>query len=511
MKRKSLDIAGKAVVEGVMIKNQGQYAMALRKGNSDIEIIHDVYKGIMGRGSFSKIPFLRGIFALIDEFILTIKLFLFSSDYHEDNGEEEPRAIQKIMKKVTGKYHENVEMAVSVTVSLIAAVLCFIILPYYISGKLGDKMMTNNSKMMLVEAIFRVIMLLIYIGIFCLNKDIRRILCYHGAQHKVLNCLRKGNELTIKNVRRSQKYDKECNVNFVFYVIFISVVLFSFVRNDDVWLRMGMRVLIIPLVAAVLYEVMLLVNKMDNAIGDFLQFPQKLIQKIFVVEPTDDMMEVAIESVTAVFDWREYLGLEPEEIREEDYSMYNYQDNVTSRGDYNEPSSNSQMLYDENLSQNYNLNNQNLGYTNVNTDYYNNETYNYEVPSYDQSQYDYSGQYFIDSEGKENSAYKDVVNNEVTKRNEQEYTSNYSDVSYEDLYNSYTQGQELDTYSMQNNYNNQNYDYNATNYSSNNYNSNDYSQNYNYNNQNGQMQNKNYYEDNEDLSSLDRYFDDDNY
>ena len=150
------------------------------------------------------------------------------------------------------------------------------------------------------------------------------------------------------------------------------------------------------------------------------------------------------------------------------------------------------------------MNNQNFGYTDVNRDYYNNETYNYDVPDYAQSQYDYNGQYFVDSEGKENSAYQAVADNEVTKRNDQEYNSNnYSDVSYEELYNSYTQGQDMETgynnmYSMPNNYDN------------NNYNVNDYNQSYNYN-QNNQIDNKNYYEDNEDLSSLDRYFNDDNY
>lgn len=504
MKKKPLDIAGQAVVEGVMIKNEGQYAMALRKGNSDIEIIHDVYKGIMGRGPFSKIPLLRGIFALIDNLVLGIKLFLFSSDYHEDNGEEEPRAFQKIMKKVVGKYHESVEMAIFITIALILSVLGFIVLPYYISGLIGNNLAPNFSRMMLVEAIIRVIMVFIYVAIFSLNKDFRRICCYHGAQHKVLNCLRKGNELTIKNVRRSQRYDKECNMNFTFYVMLISVVLFSFVRTYDIWLRMALRIMIIPAVAAVLYEIMLAVNSMDNPIADFLQFPQKFIQKIFVIEPTEDMMEVAIESVSAVFDWRSYLGLEPEEIQEEDYSMYNYQDNVTSRGDYNDTPNNGQMLYDENLSQNYNMNNQNFGYTDVNRDYYNNEAYNYDVPDYAQSQYDYSGQYFIDSEGKENSAYQAVAENEVTKRNDQDYNSNnYSDVSYEELYNSYRQGQDMGTeynnmYSMPNNYDN------------NNYNVNDYNQSYNYN-QNNQIDNKNYYEDNEDLSSLDRYFNDDNY
>lgn len=509
MKKKTLDITGLALIEGVMIKHQGEYAMALRKGNSDIEIIHDVYKGILGRGSFRKIPILRGIFALIDYLILGIKLFLFSSDYHEDNGDEKPQGFQKMSQKLTGKYHESVEMAIFITLSLAIAVLGFVVVPYNLSGDIADKLIPDFTKMMILEVALRIIMVFLYIGFFCLNKDIRRLCSYHGAQHKVINCLKKGDELTIKNVRRCSKYDKDCELNFVFYVIIVSSILFSVIRNNDMWVRMGIRILIIPVVAAVLYEIMLIVNKSNNPISTTLQFPQIMLQKLITREPSEEMMEVAIESVTAAFDWRDYLGLEPLQ-EEEDYSKHNYEDNVTRDGNYTVEASGSQLLYDDNLTQDYKtVNNEDFGYTNVDQDFYSHDTYNYNVPSYEHNNYDYSHQYFVDGDGKENSAYTSVIDNEVTKQPGKEYkgNNNYSDVSYDELYNSYTSGHDVnegytgmyDQYSQQ-----------YTNYDMTNYQHGDYSQSYGYN-ANGQMMNKNYVEDDEDLASLDRYFGDDNY
>ena len=394
MAKRTLDITGGALIEGVMIKHDGQYAMALRKGNSDIEIVHDVYKGILGRGSFSKIPILRGIFALIDFLILGIKTFLYSSDY---NGDEEPQSFQKIVKKLTGKYHENVEMAIFITLTLIMSIVGFVVLPFYVSGMIADKVIPDFTKMMIIEVMLRIIMIVLYIVIFFLNKDIRRMCRYHGAQHKVINCLKKGNELTIKNVRRSSRFDSNCEFNFIISVIIVSAIVFSFIRNNDVMIRMAIRALVVPLVAAVVYEVMLLTDKMDNPIGSMFQTPQRLIQKVCVLEPTEDMMEVAIESVTAAFDWRDYLGLAPLE-EDDDYTEFDYEDNVSRREDFNVNAGKSQMLYDDNLTQNYKaVNNQSFGYTDVNQDYYNNESYNYNVPDYDHAHYDYSNQYFIDS------------------------------------------------------------------------------------------------------------------
>ena len=311
MRKERLNLAGGALVEGVMIKKDEKYAMALRKGNSDIEIIHDVYKGILGRGSFRKIPILRGVFALIDFLTLTIKTFLFSSDFYEDNSKEEPGFIQKFLNKFTGKYHEGFEMIACITVALIISIGGFIVLPYYISGVLANLCIPNFNRMMIVEFVLRVAMIAVYGVFFIMKKDFRKICRYHGAQHKVINCIKKGDELTIKNAKRASKYDKGCDVAFLLIVFLISTVLFAFVRSDDMWIRIALRVLIIPVVAAIFYEIMLVVGNSDSIISKIFQTPTRIIQNLFVTEPTEDMLEVAIESLQAVFDWRDYLGLPP--------------------------------------------------------------------------------------------------------------------------------------------------------------------------------------------------------
>lgn len=489
MAKNKLNITGDAIVEGVMTKNNGQYVMALRNGKNDIEIVHDVYKGIMGRGIFSKIPFLRGIFALIDYLILEIKIFLYSSDYHEDNGGEEPRIIQKIMKKITGKYYESVELAVGIALALFLSALGFIVLPYYVSGKIANYFIPDTKKMMIVETFIRIVMLIIYITIFFIKSDIRRLNRYHGAQHKVIDCLRRGKELTIENVRKCSKYDKHCNMNFVFYVFLISVLCFTFIRNNDMWIRIGMRLLVVPIVAALLYEIINIVNSSDNVFMNFLQFPQKVLQKFIATEPTDDMIEVAIESLQAVFDWREYLGIESE-VEEEDYSQYNYEDNVSASRGYKDSYS----------TDNYNYNDRQ--YSSLSYD--SNPAYE---ETYDDAQYDdYNGKYFIDSVDTLNAEYKDVMNVPITKQPGYDNDYDYTGMDYEELYKTYTQAEEYhDMYS----------DYGGG-YGGydNSYEQQDYN-NYQLSNDDPYVSSPNLgaqgYSDDDELQLLDRYFTDDNY
>jgi uncharacterized protein YqhQ len=244
--KNEVKLSGGALIEGVMIKNEGQFAMALRKGNSDIEIVHDVYKGILGRGSFDKIPLLRGIFALIDCMGLGVKTFLFSSDFYEDNTKEEPGTIARFLKKFTGKYHDSFELIACITLALVLAVGGFMVLPYFITKFLADLVMPNTVLMTILEALLRVVLLTVYIVIFMMNKEFKKICRYHGAQHKVINCLNNGGELTISNVKKSPRYDKNCEVNFVFPVFAISSILFAVLRSNDVWLRGAIRILIIP-------------------------------------------------------------------------------------------------------------------------------------------------------------------------------------------------------------------------------------------------------------------------
>ena len=501
--KNEVKLSGGALIEGVMIKNEGQFAMALRKGNSDIEIVHDVYKGILGRGSFSKIPILRGVCALIDCMGLGIKTFLFSSDFYEDNTKEEPGAIARFLKKFTGKYHDSFELIFCITLALILSIGGFMVLPYFITMFLADLVLPNTALMTILETLLRVIMLIVYIVIFLMNKEFKKICRYHGAQHKVLNCLNNGEELTISNVKKAPKYDKNCEINFVFWVFAISCILFALLRSNDVWIRAAIRIIIIPVVAAIMYELIYAVNKASKGAISILHAPFIFIQKLFVAEPSADMIEVAIESLQAVFDWREFLGLPAEDNSEYNYANNmdevkdRYTDNVSAG--YNETQNMQQnSMYDNNYYNNYdNANNYTgmnnyAGYNENSYEYNNiNDQVNYNNLSYD----DYNnGQYFVESDGAHNPHYTDLGNvitrqsldEGITKQPEIEQ-DNYNNMDY-GMYNNYMQN---DGYA--NNYNNYN----------------------DYNNMGQGMYNQgnygNGYSEDDDLKMLDRYFTDDNY
>jgi len=516
--KNNVKLSGSALIEGVMIKNEGQYAMALRKGNSDIEIVHDVYKGILGRGSFSKIPILRGIFALIDYLGLGIKSILFSSDFYEDNSKEEPGAIQRFLKKFTGKYHESFELITCITIALILSIGLFIVAPYMLAGVLADLVIPSSTLMTVLEILLRVIMIVAYIVLIVMNKDVRRICRYHGAQHKVINCLNNGEELTINNVRRASKYDKDCELNFIIGVFGISLIVFAFIRSSDIWLRMALRVIIIPIVAAILYEIMLITNKAASGAGAILQGPQKFLQKLLVTEPTDDMLEVAIESLQAVFDWRDHLGLPPEGEERKTYEIKggagakdvginsgininsNINNGINNNMMNNASYDNSMMqgsMYDNNY---YNTEYDNTAYDGDSYDYNLNNQPNYNNLSYDEYN---NGQYFVESDGAHNPQYTDLGNvvtrqsldEGITKQPEYEQADyNMPNQDYNNMYGEYMQNN-----GYNNNYNN-GYDYNNMQYN---------------NGQQGNMYNQgnygNGYNEQDDLKMLDRYFTDDNY
>ena len=497
MKRDRLSLSGGALVEGVMIKKDEKYAMALRKGNSDIEIIHDVYKGILGRGSFRKMPILRGIFALIDYLTLTIKAFLFSSDFYEDNSREEPGTIQKFLKKFTGKYHEGFEMIACITVALIISIGGFIVLPHIICGFLADLCIPSSEKMIVVETVLRVALIAVYGVFFFLKKDFRKICRYHGAQHKVINCIKKGNELTIRNAKKASRYDKSCDMGFLLLVFLVSVVLFAFVRSDDIWIRIALRVLIVPIVASIIYEIMLVVNNSDGIISKIFQTPSKFIQKLIVTEPTDDMLEVAIESLQAVFDWRDYLGLPPA-MEDESYSEYDYVDNVSASGGmYNDTSMMQENIYDNNY---YSEGSYNESYGGA--------PYNYNMadvnntPEYDNLGYeDYNnGQYFVESKDLHNPQYTDI-NDMVTRQPLDDAITKQPGI--EDDYSMY------DSYMQNSNYQGYNNGYDQ--YGAMQYNNMQQEDMYNQGNYPNNMNNYNGNYQDDDLKMLDRYFTDDNY
>lgn len=298
-------IGGQAVLEGVMMKNKDRYAVAVRKPDGEIKVKVDEYKASSEKKKLFGLPFIRGVFNFYDSLVLGIGCLNYSASFYEDE-EKEATAADKVVDKLSGGKSEAVFSALTVIFSLVIAIAIFMVLPYYLA-ELLKVYVRNDSLVALLEALLRILIFLIYVVSISLMKDIRRVYMYHGAEHKCINCIERGRELNVDNVRKSSRQHRRCGTSFLLFVVFISAILFFFIRVDSPLLRVGLRILLIPVIAGIAYEIIRLAGKSDNILVRILSAPGMLLQKLTTKEPDDDMIEVAIASVEAVFDWKQYF------------------------------------------------------------------------------------------------------------------------------------------------------------------------------------------------------------
>jgi len=298
-------IGGQAVLEGVMMKNKEQYAVAVRKPNGEIDIEVDVYKGVMEGSIWKKIPFIRGVFNFLDSMILGMRSLNHSVSFYEDEEAKETAA-DKVFQKVFKEKAENVMMGIVTAVSILLAVAIFMVLPYFISS-LFEEYIRNASLMAMIEGGIRILIFIGYIVAITAMKDIKRLYQYHGAEHKCINCIEKGRPLTVHNAMRSSRLHKRCGTSFLFFVVFVSIIVFFFIRVEQPVLRVLLRVALIPVIAGISYEIIRLAGRSDNFFVNILSAPGMFLQRLTTREPDEDMILVAIASVEAVFDWKAYL------------------------------------------------------------------------------------------------------------------------------------------------------------------------------------------------------------
>lgn len=298
-------IGGQAVLEGVMMKNKDKYAVAVRKPDGNIEVKVDEYKASADNHKLFKLPFIRGVFNFWDSLVLGTRCLNYSASFYEDEEKEETKA-DKAVNKVSDGNSEGVFSFLTVALSMVVAIALFMVLPYFLANML-KVYIRNDSLLALLEAVIRIVIFLIYVTAISLMKDIRRVYMYHGAEHKCINCIERGRELNVENVRKSSRQHKRCGTSFLLFVVFISAVLFFFIRVDSPLLRVVIRILLIPVIAGIAYEIIRLAGKSDNILVSILSAPGMLLQKLTTKEPDDDMIEVAIASVEAVFDWKQYF------------------------------------------------------------------------------------------------------------------------------------------------------------------------------------------------------------
>lgn len=291
-------IGGQAVIEGVMMKNGEQYAVAVRKPDGEIIVDKKEYAGVLSGTGIKNVPFIRGVLNFVDSLVLGMRTIMYAASFFED---EEGQAEDKETRERQERRWMNATLALSV----VMAVFLFMLLPYGISRLLGRFL--PEMWLAVAEGLLRLIIFLAYIIAISQMKDIQRVFMYHGAEHKCINCIEHGMELTVDNVRISPRLHKRCGTSFLFLVIFISIIIFLFVRPESALMRIAARILAVPVIAGAAYEFIRLAGRSDNPVVDFLSRPGLALQKLTTREPDDDMIEVGIASVEAVFDWKTYI------------------------------------------------------------------------------------------------------------------------------------------------------------------------------------------------------------
>ena len=298
-------IGGQAVIEGIMMKNKSDYATAVRKPDGEIEIQKEQYVSMTEKVKFCSLPFVRGVFNFVDSMILGMRTLSFSAGFYEDDEDSEPGPFEMWLDKVFGEKVEKALMAVVMVFSVVMAIGIFMVLPLLIAGGFR-RFVSSPTVMAILEGCIRIGIFVTYILLISRMEDIRRTFMYHGAEHKCINCIEHGMTLTVDHVRQSSKQHKRCGTSFLFLVLAISIIMLVLVRAETPLMRIVIRIALLPVIAGISYEFLKLAGRSENPVVNLLSKPGLAIQKITTKEPDDGMIEVAIQAVEAVFDWRAY-------------------------------------------------------------------------------------------------------------------------------------------------------------------------------------------------------------
>lgn len=302
-------VGGQAVMEGVMMKNKDKYAVAVRKPNHEIEVKVSDCKSVIKNEKLRNLPIVRGVVNFIESLSLGMKTLMYSASFFEDEEDAakkenlSPEEKKKMEEKE--KKEEKLLMSGTLAFSVVFALLLFFALPYFLPG-FFHKVIASETLIALIEGLIRLAIFVGYIALISLTPDIKRTFMYHGAEHKCINCIEHGMELNVENVRKSSRLHKRCGTSFLLIVMLISIVFFMFIRVDSKILQLLLRLLLIPVIAGVSYEFIRLAGRYENWFLNIFSKPGMWMQRLTTKEPDDEMIEVGIASVEAVFDWRSW-------------------------------------------------------------------------------------------------------------------------------------------------------------------------------------------------------------
>lgn len=299
-------IGGQAVIEGVMMKGTGKYAVSVRKPDGEIEVKVEDYKSMKEKYAVANVPVIRGVIAFVESLVLGMRTLNYSASFWEDEEEKETKAKE-------GKKENDLVMGLVVMLAVLLAIGLFVLLPFFVS-ELLSKVIPSIQLRGLIEGVIRVALFVGYVKAISFMEDIRRVFMYHGAEHKCINCVENGYELTVENAKKQTTVHKRCGTSFMLVVMFVSILFFMFISVPNMWLRMGLRILLIPVIAGIAYEFIIFAGRSESGIVTVLSKPGLLLQSLTTKEPDDEMLEVAIASVEAVFDWKAFIESKDTEV-----------------------------------------------------------------------------------------------------------------------------------------------------------------------------------------------------
>lgn len=294
-------IGGQAVMEGVMMRGPKEIATAVRKSNGEIIIDKKEVSSVFTKYKFLKIPILRGVISFFESMITGVKCLMFSAEQVdlEDGEDYKPSKFEQWLDDKFGDKVKDIVIYFSVFVSLLFSVGLFILLPTVLVGWL-KKFIVSAPVLSLCEGGVRIVIFLAYLFLVSRMKDIQRVFEYHGAEHKTIAAYEHGEELTPENARKYSRLHPRCGTSFLLIVMIISIIFFSFLKWETVWQRMLYRLLLLPVVAGVSYEIIKFAGRSDSKLVKWLTSPGLALQLLTTREPDDSQLEVAIAALKSV-------------------------------------------------------------------------------------------------------------------------------------------------------------------------------------------------------------------
>lgn len=301
---KGKGIGGQAVIEGVMMRGKTLYAIAVRNSDKEIAVEKTFIKQPKDRCKALGWPIIRGVVNFFDCLVMGVKVTKRSFEMAgmDDIEYDEESKFEMWLEKKFGDKLADYLVYFSVIISIVLCIGLFMVLPTIIGGWISHFAGDSTNVRSAAESIVKIAIFLGYMILVSQMKDIKRTFMYHGAEHKTINTFENNMELTVENVKKNTRFHKRCGTSFLVIVMIISIIVFLFVRTNDFWLRIISRVILVPFIAGLSYEVIRWAGSHDNWFVNIVSAPGIAMQLITTKEPDDSMIEVAIASLKAVLE-----------------------------------------------------------------------------------------------------------------------------------------------------------------------------------------------------------------